>query len=310
MTDIGDLWPAPAKLNLFLHITGRRPDGYHELQTLFQFIDYQDQLGFEIRSGGQIKRVNPLKSVPLERDLCFRAASLLQRSTGCSKGVDIFLEKNIPMGSGLGGGSSDAATTLLVLNRLWKLHLSKARLADLGRQLGADVPIFVHGHSAWAEGIGELIEQADLPDCWYVVIYPGVMVPTGQLFGDPELTRDARPIKIRDYFTGGTVNAFEPIVRRKFPAVDQAIEWLTNPAVNKVKNEVKNEVKSGISCPGTPRMTGTGSCVFAAYSDEASADAVLKMAQAECPADWQVFKARSSKESPLLQRLKKISNSR
>ena len=306
MTDNSDLWPAPAKLNLFLHITGRQPDGYHALQTLFQFIDYQDQLSFDIRSDGQIRRVNPLDSVPVERDLCFRAASLLQRSTGCSLGVDIFLEKNIPMGSGLGGGSSDAATTLLVLNRLWKLQLSKARLAELGRQLGADVPIFVHGHSAWAEGIGERIEPVDLPKCWYVVIYPGVMVPTGQLFGDPELTRDARPIKIRDYFTGGTVNAFEPIVRRKFPAVNQAIEWLLNPAVNKVTKGIMHEIGS----PGSPRMTGTGSCVFAAYADEASAQAVAEKAKEECPRDWQIIKARSCSESPLLQKMRKVSSNK
>lgn len=294
MTKMSDLWPAPAKLNLFLHITNRREDGYHELQSLFQIIDYQDQLGFEVRSDGQIKRVNPLENVPAVRDLCLRAAQLLQRSTGCSLGVDIFLEKNIPMGSGLGGGSSDAATTLLVLNRLWKLHLSRARLAELGRQLGADVPVFIHGHSAWAEGIGELIEPVDLPESWYVVIFPGVRVPTGQLFGDPELTRDARPIKIRDYFAGGTVNAFEAIVRRKFPAVNQASEWLLNQTVNTAINSL-----------GTPRMTGTGSCVFAAFADEASARTVAENAKAECPSDWQIIEARSCSESPLVQKMKK-----
>jgi 4-diphosphocytidyl-2-C-methyl-D-erythritol kinase len=293
MTNTSDLWPAPAKLNLFLHITARREDGYHELQTLFQFIDYSDQLGFELRSDGQIKRLNPLENVPFERDLCVRAAQLLRRSTGCELGADIFLEKNIPMGSGLGGGSSDAATTLLVLNRLWKLQLSKARLAALGAQLGADVPIFVHGHSAWAEGIGEVIEPVDLPESWYVVIFPAVMVPTGQLFGDPELTRDARPIKIRDYFAGGTVNAFEPIVRRKFPAVNQACEWLSNQAVNTAINSL-----------GVPRMTGTGSCVFAAYADETSAKTVAENAKTDCPSDWQIIEARSCSESPLAQKMK------
>ena len=289
MTEIRDLWPAPAKLNLFLHITGRREDGYHALQSLFQIIDYCDQLGFEVRTDGQIRRTNPLEHVTPERDLCVRAAKLLKESTRCAHGVDIYLEKNIPMGSGLGGGSSDAATTLLVLNRLWKLHLSRARLAELGRQLGADVPVFIHGHSAWAEGIGEIIEPVDLPESWYVVIYPGVMVPTGQLFGDPELTRDARPIKIRDYFAGGTVNAFEPIVRRKFPAVNQACEWLSNQAVNRL---------------GAPRMTGTGSCVFANYADEASAELVAAKAKAECPGNWQIIKARSCSESPLAQKMK------
>ena len=295
MTDINELWPAPAKLNLFLHITGRRENGYHTLQTIFQIIDYQDQLRFEVREDGQIQRVNPLESVPHERDLCVRAVELLRKSTGCALGVNIHLEKNIPMGSGLGGGSSDAATTLIALNYLWDLHLSRARLAGLGAQLGADVPIFIYGHSAWAEGIGEVIEPVDLPEYWYVVIFPGVMVPTGKLFGDPELTRDARPIKIRDYFAGGTVNAFEPIVRRQYPAVNKACEWLSDQAVNTSINSI-----------GIPRMTGTGSCVFAAYTDEQSAAFVVEKAKAECPDNWKVIKARSCNVSPLAQKMKTI----
>jgi len=219
--------------------------------------------------------------------------SFYKAKPGAAGALIFILKKKIPMGSGLGGGSSDAATTLIALNRLWKLHLSKARLSALGARLGADVPIFVGGHSAWAEGIGEKIEPVDLPDCWFVVIYPGVIVPTGKLFGDPELTRDARPITIRDYFAGATVNAFEPIVRRQYPAVDAACEWLSNQAVN-----------PSIKSRGTPRMTGTGSCVFAGYADEQSAQRVAQNSKAECPGDWKIIVARSCNESPLVQKLK------
>jgi len=292
MTENPELWPAPAKLNLFLHITGRRENGYHTLQTLFQFIDYQDRLAFELRKDGKVQRINPLQNVPHDQDLCVRAVQLLKKSTGCNFGVDIFLEKNIPMGGGLGGGSSDAATTLVALNYLWNLGLSRAGLASLGAQLGADVPIFVYGHSAWAEGIGEIIEPVDLPDCWYVVIFPGVMVSTGKLFKDPELTRDARPIKIRDYFAGGTVNAFEPLVRHQYPAVNEACEWLSGLVDN-----------PSVSCLGTPRMTGTGSCVFAAYADDQSATTVAEAAKVECPGDWIIIKARSCNVSPLAQKM-------
>lgn len=286
-----ELWPAPAKLNLFLHITSRRADGYHNLQTLFQFIDFQDRLWFDVRSDGSVNRKNQIDGVEAPDDLTVRAAQLLKEETGCPLGVDISLEKNIPMGGGLGGGSSDAATTLVALNHLWELSLPQSKLAELGARLGADVPIFVHGHTAWAEGIGEQIQSVDVPDSWYVVIFPGVMVSTGQLFEDPELTRDARPIKIRDYFAGGTINAFEAIVRSQYPAVNKACEWLSNQAVNTLR---------------TPMMTGTGSSVFASFADETSAKDVANMAIAAFPNDWRVICAKSCSESPLVQKIKTI----
>jgi 4-diphosphocytidyl-2-C-methyl-D-erythritol kinase len=301
-----DLWPAPAKLNLFLHITGRRSDGYHNLQTLFQFIDYLDQIRFDIRTDRNIRRLKQVALLESEDDLTVRAARLLQEASGCTLGVDIVLEKNIPMGGGLGGGSSDAATTLVALNQLWGLHLPQTKLIELGAQLGADVPIFVHGHTAWAEGIGEQIQSVDVPDSWYVVIFPGVMVSTGQLFEDPELTRDARPIKIRDYFdssaAGGTANvienAFESIVRRRYPEVDKACEWLSNQSVNTLR---------------TPMMTGTGSCVFAPFADEISAKEVAAKielkAKLEVPNNWQVICAKSCSESPLVKKLKSVAGS-
>ena len=293
MTVTDDLWPAPAKLNLFLHITGRRPDGYHDLQTVFQFIDLQDQLGFSVRPDGQITRNNPMSDVPVEHDLSVRAARLLKQETGFPLGVDIYLQKNISQGGGLGGGSSDAATTLVALNYLWELGLTEQKLMELGAQLGADVPIFVFGQNAWAEGIGEKLQPVELPERWYVVIFPGVMVPTGQLFEDPELTRDARPIKIRDYFAGGTSNVFEPIVRSKYPVVNQACEWLFDQTSHSSVNSV-----------GTPMMTGTGSSVFAAFADESSAQLVAEKARQNCSKDWQIFVAKSCDKSPLAQKLK------
>ena len=284
-----DTWPAPAKLNLFLHITGRREDGYHNLQTLFQFLDFGDYLQFQVRQDGEIHRQTTIAGVDPQHDLTVRAARLLQQHTGCALGVDIRIEKNLPMGGGLGGGSSDAATTLVALNELWDLGLAQAELIDLGRSLGADVPIFIFGQSAWAEGIGEKLQAVDLPDSWYVVVFPGVAVSTAELFADPELTRDARPIRIRDYFEGGTVNVFEPIVRRRYSAVNFALKWLS-----------EQEIQSA----HPPMMTGTGSCVFAAYGDEASAKSVAQLAEQQPTGDWQVIVARGCKMSPLLQKLK------
>jgi 4-diphosphocytidyl-2-C-methyl-D-erythritol kinase len=283
-----DSWPAPAKLNLFLHIVGRRDDGYHNLQTLFQFLDFGDSLRFSVRGDGQIKRVTQIAGVDEEQDITVRAASLLKQHTGCLLGADISIEKCIPMGGGLGGGSSDAATTLLALNQLWELGLSQAELIQLGGTLGADVPIFVYGQSAWAEGIGEKLQAVELPELWYIVIYPGVRVSTAELFADPELTRDARPIKIRDYFEGGTSNVFESIVRRRYPAVDIALKWLS-----------EQEIKS----TRPAMMTGTGSCVFAAYPDEVSARRVADMAEQQSAYDWQIICARACNESPLQRKL-------
>mgnify|MGYP001823602026 CR=1 FL=1 len=284
-----DTWPAPAKLNLFLHITGRRDDGYHNLQTLFQFLEFGDYLQLQVRQDGEIHRQTTIAGVDPQQDLTVRAARLLQQHTGCTQGVDIRIEKNLPMGGGLGGGSSDAATTLVALNELWDLGLAQAELIDLGRSLGADVPIFIFGQSAWAEGIGDKLQAVELPESWYVVLFPGVAVSTAELFADPELTRDARPIRIRDYFEGGTVNVFEPIVRRRHSAVNFALKWLS-----------EQEIKSTHS----PMMTGTGSCVFAAYGDEASATSVAQLAEQQPAGDWQVIVTRACKISPLLQKLK------
>jgi 4-diphosphocytidyl-2-C-methyl-D-erythritol kinase len=286
------VWPAPAKVNLFLHITGRREDGYHDLQTLFQFLNFGDYLQFTIRDDGRVNRVTSIHGVEPQHDITVRTAQALQRQTGCKLGVNIGIEKHIPMGGGLGGGSSDAATTLVGLNQLWNLDLPQAQLIDLGRSLGADVPVFVHGRSAWAEGIGEKLQTVELPEYWYVVIYPGITVSTAELFADPELTRDARPIKIRDYFEGGASNVFEPIVRRRYPAVDAALKWLS-----------KQEIKS----TRPAMMTGTGSCVFAAYEDESSARRIAEMAEQlseqQSAQGWQIICAKACNESPLLQKM-------
>jgi len=283
-----DGWPAPAKINLFLHITGRRDDGYHNLQTLFQFLSFGDTLEFGIREDGHVIRVTMIPGVEPQQDITVRAAQLLKQRTGCQLGVDIRIDKRIPMGGGLGGGSSDAATTLVALNHLWNLGLSQTELMDFGRSLGADVPIFIHGQSAWAEGIGEKLQTVDLPEYWYVVIYPGVTVSTAELFADPELTRDARPIKIRDYFEGGTSNVFEPIVRRRSSAVDVALKWLSEQELKSIRPAM---------------MTGTGSCVFAAYPDEDSAKRVAvlaeQMTEQQPELNWQVFCAKACNESPL-----------
>ena len=280
-------WPAPAKLNLFLHITGQRPDGYHELQTVFQFLDYGDELRFRLRSDNQVNRINELEGVPAEQDLVVRAARLLQKEAECQQGVDIHVEKNLPMGGGLGGGSSDAATTLVALNQIWQLGFDENRLAKLGLSLGADVPVFVRGRAAWAEGVGEYLQPVDLPEPFFVVLVPKVSVSTSQLFSDLQLTRDARPIKIGDYlsrvkeptngqpFSNIEGNVFEPIVRAKYPEIDEAFIWLNqfSPA----------------------RLTGTGGCVFAAFSNEQEANEVL----AKATQQWQSFVAAGCNRSPL-----------
>ncbi len=255
--------PAPAKLNLFLHVVGRRPDGYHLLQTLFRFIDLNDTLHFTRREDGIVRRVNALESVPEEQDLCVRAARLLQKECGCSLGVDIKLEKRIPMGGGLGGGSSDAATTLLVLNKLWNLGLSREGLMQLGLALGADVPVFVFGENAFAEGVGEQLQAFALPEAWYVVLFPPVHVPTAQIFTHPELTRDTNSITIRALPIGQSLstvawlgNDLQSIVCKLYPEVAKYLAILGKfaPAV----------------------MTGSGACVFAEFASEAEAATVLR----------------------------------
>jgi 4-diphosphocytidyl-2-C-methyl-D-erythritol kinase len=272
-------WPAPAKLNLFLHITGRRPDGYHELQTLFQFLDYGDELRFYPAPAGVIELLRPLPGVPAERDLCLRAARLLQAHSGRRVGVAIELRKRLPMGGGLGGGSSDAATVLVALNRLWGVGLEPDQLAGLGLQLGADVPVFVRGFAAWAEGVGERLTPASPSEPWYLVVAPPVSVSTAAIFSDPELTRNTPPITIADFAFGAGHNDCEPVVRRRFPAVDVVLAWLREY--------------------GPARMTGTGGCVFLPLAEEPAAHALAQL----LPPDWIRFIARGCNRSPLLARL-------
>ena len=276
-------WPAPAKLNLFLHITGRRADGYHELQTVFQLLDFGDRVRLRVRADGKIHRVTSIAGVPPEQDLTVRAARALQQHSRCPLGVDIEVDKRIPMGGGLGGGSSDAATVLVALNRLWNLNLSTDNLAQLGLSLGADVPVFVRGESAWGEGVGERLTAVQLPITWFLVVSPGVHVSTAELFASPRLTRDARPITIRDYLAGAGSNVFEPLVRENYPAVNEAMTWLTQAS-------------------GTPaRMTGTGSSIFVAVESESRATQLL----ATLPSGWQGFCARGVNRSLLLAQLER-----
>ncbi len=272
-------WIAPAKLNLFLHITGRRQDGYHNLQTLFQLLDYGDALGFEVADSGAITRRTEVAGVPPERDLTVRAATLLREASGVRLGVAIYVEKRLPMGGGLGGGSSDAATTLLVLNQLWGCGLSVDELAALAIKLGADVPVFVRGRTAWGEGIGERLTPVAMPACWYLVIKPPVEVPTAPLFAEQELTRNCPPITIPAFLAKGGANVFEPLVRRKYAEVDQAMRWL--------------------GAFGQPRLTGSGSCVFARFDVEERALDVIR----HLPRQYQGFVARGVNESPLFAQL-------
>ncbi|MEG0185630.1 MAG: 4-(cytidine 5'-diphospho)-2-C-methyl-D-erythritol kinase [Stenotrophomonas sp.] len=247
-------WPAPAKLNLFLHITGRRADGYHQLQTVFRLLDWGDRIGLRLREDGRVCRQGQgLAGVAEADDLAVRAAVLLKKEANVSQGVDIVVEKNIPAGGGFGGGSSDAATVLVVLNRLWGTGLDEDALAALGLRLGADVPVFVRGHNAWAEGVGECLRPITLPPAWYVIVEPGVHVPTPALFADPHLTRDSPQAKIGDFASGSLVgNVFEPVLRRREPAVEAALAAL-----------------SGI---GRARLTGSGSGCFVEFDSQAAAE--------------------------------------
>jgi 4-diphosphocytidyl-2-C-methyl-D-erythritol kinase len=268
-------FPAPAKLNLFLHVTGRRQDGYHLLQSVFRFVDYADTVWLGVRRDGKVRRLQEIPGVPEAQDLTVRAAKLLQQETGCPLGVDIRLEKRLPMGGGLGGGSSDAATVLLGLNHLWSLGLSRQRLQELALQLGADVPVFVFGQSAFAEGVGERLTPISLPPAWYVVLIPPVSVATAAVFAAPELTRNTPPIKIADFLSGAGRNDLQPVVVRKYPEVARHLDWLGRF--------------------GEARMTGSGACVFLAVEDEAAARAITK----ELPRDMQGFVARGLDRHPL-----------
>ena len=274
-------WPAPAKLNLMLRVVARRADGYHELQTVFQFIERCDWLDFRVRADGRLARLNDIPGLAADDDLVTRAARLLQRESGSRLGADIRVDKQLPMGGGLGGGSSNAATVLVALNRLWGCGLDSGRLARLGLALGADVPIFVHGHAAWAEGVGECLEAIDLPEPWYVVLTPHCHVSTAAVFQDPELTRDSTRITIRAFVAGDIRNDCLPVVRKNHPEVAQAIDWLGEFA--------------------EARLTGTGACVFAAFDSEQAAQQLL----ASLPVGLEGFVARGMNRSPLMDRLAK-----
>lgn len=253
--------PAPAKLNRLLHITGRREDGYHRLQTLFQIIDLCDQLTLTSRDDGVIQLANRVPGVADDDNLIARAAKLLQQASGTHLGATLALDKTLPMGGGVGGGSSDAATTLVGLNALWRLGFSLDELAALGLQLGADVPVFVHGHTAWAEGVGEQLTPVGLDTPWFVIIHPGVSVSTQAVFQDPQLTRDSRPITMARALQGGASewrNDCEAVVKQHYPAIAQALDWLSQHAPS--------------------RLTGTGACVFAAFEDAQTAHAVAEAA--------------------------------
>lgn len=274
-------WPAPAKLNLFLRITGRRPDGYHELQTVFRLLDWGDTLRLRIREDGQIVRHGQsVAGVAEADDLAVRAAKLLQKFCNCNKGADIVVEKLIPAGGGFGGGSSDAATVLVALNALWGIGLSPDRLAQLGLQLGADVPVFVRGRNAWAEGVGERLEAIELPPAWYLLADPGVYAPTAALFQASELTRNAAPARISDFVSGTWLgNAFEPVLRAREPAVEAMFAVLAQV--------------------GTPRLTGSGSGCFVEFVTRDSAEAAL----AALPPGIKAWVAAGAARSPLLDAL-------
>ena len=274
--------PAPAKLNLFLHIIGRRQDGYHELQTLFQLLDYGDELSFELRTDKSIDLsvtsdpTSPAATAHLdpESNLATLAARYLQKHSSCKLGANIKLKKRLPIGGGLGGGSSDAATTLIGLNELWNLKYSIEDLADIGRELGADVPVFVHGHTAWAEGIGDRLSSVDMASLWYVVLVPGCSVSTKEIFNDQQLTRNTPPITIRAFREHGAGNNCQKVVENRFPEVQSARLWLGKYAA--------------------AQMTGTGACVFASFESRAEAASIL----AKKPEQWQGFIAQGVNKSP------------
>ena len=274
-----DVWPAPAKLNRFLRIVGRRPDGYHLLQTVFQFLDRCDYLSFEVRSDGELVREGQVADVRAEDDLTVRAARALQQATGVTLGATIRVEKRLPMGGGLGGGSSDAATTLVALNHYWRTGLTQDRLTDLGLRLGADVPVFVAGQAAWAEGVGERLRPVNPDRPWFVVVVPAVTVSTREVFSDPGLTRDSPPLKIRDFVVGHGTNDCESVVFRRYPQVAEAAAWLANY--------------------GSAQLTGTGGCVFAPFEDKGVAERIVSM----LPHELSGFVARGLNRSPLLERL-------
>ncbi|MFL0796345.1 MAG: 4-(cytidine 5'-diphospho)-2-C-methyl-D-erythritol kinase [Cellvibrionaceae bacterium] len=289
--------PAPAKLNLFLHITGQRSDGYHLLQTAFQILDYGDELSFTSNNSGEITLSPTLEGVPLETNLIYRAAQALRKeaqqkqalqekaSDTKAYGVHIQLTKRLPMGGGIGGGSSDAATTLLALNKLWHLNLSPEALGKIGLQLGADVPVFVLGHSAWAEGVGEELTPVELPENWYLVVHPGVSISTAEIFSDKDLTRDSSPIKLAALAEGASRNDCQAVVEKHYPEVLKARQWLSQFSLAK--------------------LTGTGACIFAPFASQAEAEAAYQ----QLPPEYSGFIARGVNRSPALDLLDAFSAS-
>lgn len=274
--------PAPAKLNLMLHIVGRRADGYHELQTLFQFLDYGDELGFAVREDGEIRLHTEIPGVPHDSNLIVKAARRLQQQSACPLGADIWLDKRLPMGGGIGGGSSDAATTLLGLNHLWRLGWDEDRLAELGLALGADVPVFVRGRAAFAEGVGERLQPVELSEPWFLVVAPQVFVSTAEIFSAPELTRNTPPIKVRSLLAGGGHNDCQPVVEKRYPEVRNALNLLNKfvPA----------------------KMTGTGACVFGSFPNQGDADKVARQLPVTLPS----FVAQGRNISMLHRRLEAL----
>ena len=271
-------WLAPAKINLFLHVTGRRGDGYHTIQTLYQFIELNDVLQFSVREDNEIRLESDFKEVAPEQNLVVRAARALQQQSGTRAGTDIKLVKRIPTGGGLGGGSSDAATTLVALNEFWRLGLSIKELAEIGVTVSADVPVFVHGQAAWAEGIGERLTPVAPIEPWYLVINPNVQVSTAALFDAPELTRNTSPITIRDFMDGRSRNVFEPVVVTRYPEVRAALEWLR-------RHHKGSRAK----------MSGTGACVFAAFESEEAAKALAE----QLPKNMTGYVVKGRNASPL-----------
>jgi 4-diphosphocytidyl-2-C-methyl-D-erythritol kinase len=269
-------FPAPGKLNLLLHVLGRRADGMHELQTVLRLIDAGDRVGIAVRHDPEIRRHDPLPGVPAEDDLCVRAARLLQAQGGVVRGADLAIDKRLPIGGGLGGGSSDAATTLVVLNRLWGTGLSRERLQDLAAQLGADVPFFVFGENALGEGIGERLRTLALPAAWYVVLVPPSGLATRDVFADNALTRNTKPLKIPPFFPGLGANDLEPVALRRSPEIAAHLRWLRARRPQ-------------------ARLTGSGSCVFAEFATQAEARAVL----GELPGTMRGFLARGLERHPL-----------
>jgi 4-diphosphocytidyl-2-C-methyl-D-erythritol kinase len=267
--------PAPAKLNLMLHITGRREDGYHELQTVFQLLDVADTLTISSQRSSEVKLSCPALPIPEHQNLAWRAAKLLQQHSGCTLGASIDIDKRLPAGGGVGGGSSNAATVLLALNTLWELQMSLPELAQLGLQLGADVPVFVHGRSAWAEGIGEELLPIMLAKSHYLVIAPNCSISTAEVFSHRQLTRNTSPITIAHFFEGGGRNDCQAVVRKLYSEVDNALIWLNNF--------------------GQAQLTGTGACIYAAFASEQEAEAVYQ----QLPAQWQGFVAAGINQSPV-----------